>query len=66
MQFPCFMYRHDAPEGRIFNGAAEFDEAGAGWVDSPAKLNGAEPAEQPVEPDAAPVKRGPGRPRKVQ
>ncbi len=63
MQFPCWMYHADTPQGRVFADAAEFAESGDGWVDSPAKIGMTPEIEQ--QPETAPVKRGPGRPRKV-
>jgi hypothetical protein len=47
MEFPCFMY-HAEHGARLFADSLEYEEAGEGWVDSPAKLD---------EPAPAPKKR---------
>ncbi len=47
------------------------EEIPAGWYDAPSKFNGADPVKFDHDNDGregggSPVKRGPGRPRKVQ
>lgn len=36
-RFPCWMY-HKKHGARLFNTKEELEEAGSGWVDSPAKI----------------------------
>lgn len=72
--WPTWMFRGE--EQRLF---LEGDEIPAGWYDRPSKFNGANPDAfdhdgdgregGSIRPEAAqinPVKRGPGRPRKIQ
>ena len=63
MEFPRWMYRQDIEKGRLFYTPKQLEEAGEGWFDSPAFLHREE--EVPRETIEEPVKRGPGRPRKV-
>jgi hypothetical protein len=43
MEFPCFMY-HAEHGARLFADSLEYEQAGEGWVDTPAAL------EAPTEP----------------
>jgi hypothetical protein len=62
-EFPKSKYHAD---GRVcvVKDAGEELALGPGWVDRPSQLS-VVPAEAPVVPSPVPVKRGPGRPRKV-
>ncbi len=60
-----WMYRGET--AKLFR---EGEEIPAGWHDAPSKFNGADPAKFDHDGDdrpggSMPVKRGPGRPRKV-
>lgn len=64
--FPTWMYRGET--AKLFR---EGEDIPDGWRDAPSKFNGADPARFDHDNDGAPggsipVKRGPGRPRKVQ
>lgn len=48
--FPRILYSATEPTGRIFQDQAALDAAGAGWVDSPDKVQAAAPP--PAEEDA--------------
>lgn len=67
--YPAFYY-HQTEKPKIVRNEAERLALGGGWVDSPAKL-AATPSVEGEEviasqgSEQAPVKRGPGRPRKV-
>lgn len=75
MEFPRWMYRQDVEKGRLFSTAKELDDAGEGWFDSPAFLHSVpdatgstqEPEDHQAEDSQRlpPMRRGPGRPRKV-
>lgn len=56
-RYPCWRYHKDLPAGRIFQDQAEIDAAGEGWVDTPAKLQPAEPAGAAEAPAAEPAKK---------
>lgn len=62
--YPSWRY-HREFEPCIVADALEDAALGPGWVDSPANVSApAEPQPEPAAPQAEPVKRGPGRPRK--
>ena len=65
MEFPRWMYRQDLIKGRLFYTPKELAEAGDGWYDSPAFLHKPDDDATGSTQEPAPVKRGPGRPRKV-
>lgn len=81
MEFPRWMYRQDVEKGRLFSTAKELQDAGEGWLDSPAFLHSVPDAtgstEEPqfVEMSVisdptnfdpvVPIKPRRGRPRKV-
>jgi hypothetical protein len=59
MDFPCFMY-HAEHGARVFDAPEALQEAGSGWVDTPAKLPNEQKSAEVVE------KRKPGRPKKAE
>ena len=50
MAFPCWRYHRTEP-ARIFRSADELAEAGAGWFDSPSKVEAALPGGEDFTPD---------------
>lgn len=62
------MFMFKGEEAKLFRAGEEIPD---GWYDRPSKFNGADPAAFDHDGDgreggSPPIKRGPGRPRKVQ
>ena len=60
-----WLYRHDCPEGKIFEAIDIGEKLSEGWVDSPAKIDEPQVEPKAQEPAPAPVVKTNGWPQLV-